>query len=173
MDGTENHSLNDLLPCAPTVYKTRLRGTDTNQVLRGSSAVGNARRLESQGITLAAAGIIASDQTSVQALATSTLSSVPSFTSKEVASVSEVMRSLNCSTFATSPAGTVSFSAIWSETSRPAGLTGVLHGADYVRGRSSATDRRSARCRGSRSRRSAGPRTRNWRPLRRSVPPRC
>ena len=40
MDGTENHSLNDLLPCAPTVYKTRLRGTDTNQVLRGSGRGG-------------------------------------------------------------------------------------------------------------------------------------
>ena len=56
------------------------------------------------------------------ALATSTASSVPSFTSKEVASVSWAIRLRNCSTLATSTAGTVSTREMRSAMSRSAAL---------------------------------------------------
>lgn len=40
MDGTENHSLNDLLPHASATSNNAATRTDTNQVLRGSSRGG-------------------------------------------------------------------------------------------------------------------------------------
>ena len=40
MDGTENHSLNDLLPHASATSNNAVTRTDTNQVLRGSSRGG-------------------------------------------------------------------------------------------------------------------------------------
>ena len=40
MDGTENHSLNDLLPHASTALNNAVTHADTNQVLRGSSRGG-------------------------------------------------------------------------------------------------------------------------------------
>lgn len=66
------------------------------------------------------------------ALATSTPSSAPSFTAKEVASVSWAIRSRNRSTSATLTDGTVSTRAMRSAMSRSAALRASWHGANHV-----------------------------------------